>query len=583
MLEETRASSTRQSPNAAMNKLDPRVTVRACTGPVVCALGSCTLAWAVVLWLVPNSSFSAWDDWAYARGALAFIAGDGIHYYGWASMPELGQWLWAWPFVKMLGPSPATLRIATIASAIIGLLAFYYLVIQCSPGRPWLASFVTASLGLCPLFFWLSGTFMTDVPSLAFSLVALACYDHAWRDGAPLWLLPAAIFACLTAATRQTGLAVPVAAALMVLSRRGRRDIASLLAVVAPLACGLWTLWWFNQRHDTNPMALNTVTDVARLLPLTGLDLFLGALVLGICSIPLLVLAPAKSSWPALFFLAIVLTGGAIALTLRTGQWSDLAGAQAIAHALKTGLYFPYMGNTLPDGFYVIGRDPEPMLIRRPVQFVLTAMACVAGAWLIASLVQGIRTWRSSRRPLSLLAVFTVIQALILPLAPRPYDRYYLALIPGVFAFLGAVADPARLRWKAAIVTVLVFGLLCIATTRDWFTWTAATWTLGQRAMDEHGMAAKDIEAGTAWDGWHSPRNAVRLTPEQYQKKLEYRGFVVPMDHFLFPDLTGKYALSLTHWPQTRIFDSEPFRLWLFSEPGEVYLLEFAPDEAKHK
>src|ERR1051326_6354174 len=116
MLEETQRSSTHQSPNRA-NKPNPRVTLRSSIVPVGCALGSFTLAWAVVLWLVPNSSVSVWDDWAYARGALAFIAGDGIHYYGWASMPELGQWLWAWPFVKLLGPSSATLRIATIASA----------------------------------------------------------------------------------------------------------------------------------------------------------------------------------------------------------------------------------------------------------------------------------------------------------------------------------------------------------------------------------------------------------------------------------------------------------------------------------
>jgi len=587
MLDEIQANTAATS-NATSGDINLAARERASIVPVTCALGSFALAWAVVIWLLPYSNFSVWDDWAYAKGALAFIAGDGIHYYGWASMPELGQWLWAWPFVKLLGPSQATLRIATIASATVGLIAFYDLVLQYRPGRPWLASFATASLGLSPLFFWLSGTFMTDVPSLAFSLVALACYDRALRNSAPLWLLPAAIFTCLAVTMRQPGLAVPVAAGLVLLSRGPARKAASWLAVVVPLACGLGTLWWFNQRPDANPMTLHTLGGtknfVTEILPLVGLELFVGLLLLGICCIPLLVLAPTKSSWSALLLLAIFLAAGAIGLALKTGQWPvNSSGFPAIVEALKTGQYFPYMGSTLPDGFFVIGHDPEPMLVRRPVQFALTAIACIAGAWFMASLVGGVRAWRSSGRPLGLLAIFTVIQALILPLAPRPYDRYYLALLPGVLAFLAAVADPAKLRRGPALLTVLLVGLICVTTTRDWFTWTAATWKLGQRAIEQRGVAAQDIEGGTAWDGWHSPGNAVRLTRENYQKKLEYRGFVIPMDHFLFPDLTGKCALSLTHWPRTRILDSEAFQLWLFSEPREVYLLEFAPAEAKHK
>src|SRR5262249_7411553 len=162
-------------------------------------------------------------------------------------------------------------------------------------------------------------------------------------------------------------------------------------------------------------------------------------------------------------------------------------------------------------------------------------------------------------RPLGLLAVFTLIQALILPLAPRPYDRYYLALLPGILAFLASVRDQHVLRWRLALPVLVAFGLVSVITTRDWFTWTAATWKLGERAIVQRGIAAREIEGGTAWDGWLSPDNAVRLTPKEYQKKLEYRGFVIPMDHFLFPDLTGKYALSLSTSPQTRILDSEPF------------------------
>src|SRR5262249_46284372 len=223
------------------------------------------------------------------------------------------------------------------------------------------------------------------------------------------------------------------------------------LAVAVPLACGFGTLWWFSRRDDANPMSLHTVGDVqnfvTQLLPLIGLELFVGVLVLALSSIPIIMLVPTRSAWSAVPFLAIVLAACAVGLALKTGQWpAQDSGAQAIAQALKTGLYFPYMGSTLPDGFFVIGHDPEPMLVRRPVQYALTAIACVAGAWFIVSLVQGVRAWRTSGRPLGLLALFTVIQVLILPLAPRPYDRYYLAILPGVLLLLARAAEPRRCR-----------------------------------------------------------------------------------------------------------------------------------------
>ena len=139
------------------------------------ALAAVTVAWAVLFMVIPpgRQDFPLNDDWAFAKGAFAFAEGEGIHYQRWASMPQLGQWLWAWPLVEIFGESHAALRFSTVVLSLLSVLAFFDLLGQAglSPAR---AAFVAACFGLNPLYFLLSGTFLTDVPSLAFCQVSTA-------------------------------------------------------------------------------------------------------------------------------------------------------------------------------------------------------------------------------------------------------------------------------------------------------------------------------------------------------------------------------------------------------------------------
>lgn len=150
--------------------------------PLVWVLLSSTLAWLILFACFPPESqdFPLNDDWAFGRGALVFARGEGIHYGKWASMPQLGQWLWACPFVRLLRPSFFALRTSTIALSWLGLWSFYDLLRQeIWPGKR--AALAAAAMAFHPLFFLLQGTFMTDVPALSFALASLALYVRA-RD-----------------------------------------------------------------------------------------------------------------------------------------------------------------------------------------------------------------------------------------------------------------------------------------------------------------------------------------------------------------------------------------------------------------
>src|SRR5262249_55411064 len=75
-----------------------------------------------------SQNFPLADDWSFSRGAVAFARGGGVHYDGWPSMPLLGQWIWAAPFVWVAGASHVALRVSTIVLAGLGFVALWDLL-----------------------------------------------------------------------------------------------------------------------------------------------------------------------------------------------------------------------------------------------------------------------------------------------------------------------------------------------------------------------------------------------------------------------------------------------------------------------
>src|ERR1700741_2418256 len=110
-----------------MKALRPRL---ARSLPIVACLSTSAVLWGVVFTTIRpvEQNFPLDDDWAYSKGAFAFARGDGIHYYGHPAMPLLGQWLWAYPYIKAFGESHAALRFSTILLSWLGILAFYDLL-----------------------------------------------------------------------------------------------------------------------------------------------------------------------------------------------------------------------------------------------------------------------------------------------------------------------------------------------------------------------------------------------------------------------------------------------------------------------
>jgi hypothetical protein len=523
--------------------------------PLAAALLTSLLSWLLVFLLIPPPAqrFPLIDDWAFARGLFYWLRGGGIRYLQWASMPLLGQWMWAAPWVWIFGDDLAALRVSTIVLSWLGLGAFYDLLRQAEIERG-AAGFVTAVLAFNPLFFLLQGTFMTDVPSLSFSLISLALYCRGLQRSRLSFYMAGAIFALLAVTTRPNTVTVPLISAMLLAGRPGpRRKALWWLLAFGPVLAGAAIYGWFRFRDDIRPLGIAWPETQT----VFGISLGIAEMA-GLAVLPLFVLDPHPGA-PKAFAISL-----AVLVPTALYWWRNAA------FVVYCGLFPTVDGVISVYGVYSAHQyvGQRPVLLEEPMRLVLTILGCIGAAFLAARMLNKCSSYWARRAddnasPVVPLLLMSVLQLPFVLAPERVYDRYFLPLLPGALYLAAPLA--AGIRWKswAAFAVLGGFALVCVSLTHDWLAWNSARWELGRKAVGE-GIDARDIEGGLEWDGWYSP--GLRLSaPEQPQ------GLANPLTQSYFPHLTGRYALAFSQVPRSVIVGKQAYSQWL--PPGERHFL----------
>jgi hypothetical protein len=546
----------------------PRITLHRLrlmlsTGFVIAGL---LLPWLVIFVALPPAleNFPVNDDWAFAKAFRGLVEGRGLNYQGWASMPLWGQFVWAWPWTLALGLSHVTLRISTIVLSWLGLWAFYDLLDQQGVPRR-IAALTTLALAWTPYMMLLSGSFMTDVPSLSFCLIALALYSRAMRGYNLRLLLWATVPALLATTNRQNAIMAPLAA-LILLARdqRCRQDSLWWLIVSLPAVACILCHRWFTERPDTVPRWPVLLVPGQVLLYAFVIVHFIGVFLW-----PVLALVPGRGRW---------------------WMWALCLGLMVAAQGFFYGFsikennfgLFPYLDPWFPEalqvqGYYIAGVQP-PLYMSAGLRAALTIMGILGGAEILSRLIDYI-----ARRPaLNILTVFTILQGLLL-FASRPlYDRYVFVLLPGAFALVVTAGDLLRPRLALGTLLIVASGILSVAVTHDWLETNSARWRIATRAV-QSGLDPREIDGGREWVGWHSAVMARLRNPPRFAELP--RGVNYWPDQYEFPGLPGTYAVSFSsvvydlehHIIPTRQIDSERYWLWLSPKERKVFVLKYIP------
>jgi hypothetical protein len=176
------------------------------------------------------------DDWAYARILEEFVRTGRFIPLGFIGMNQFTQTLMAYPFVKVFGSGWGTLHLFTLVmgSGVLGLTLIWMRQLGASRAMAFAAALAWIAN---PVFFGLSGSFMTDVPFLFLLLLCLIFANRSIADekavGAFVLFILSIVAAMLL---RQPALWLAIAYGVACFDRKKRWAGARLLI---PMTCAV--------------------------------------------------------------------------------------------------------------------------------------------------------------------------------------------------------------------------------------------------------------------------------------------------------------------------------------------------------
>ena len=464
--------------------------------------GVAVLLPALVSLAAGSFSISQGDDWAYRRIAEHFAQTGHVVFNGWPSMPLIGQLVWSWPFLRVMGDHGLAFGTSTAVLAVIGVSGAYYVARQVL-ARSWAAGAVLLVVAT-PLFAWSTSTFMTDVPTFAAEMICLALgvaalSRHGWPRAA--FLGGAIAVGLFGISIREFAIAAPIAVLFCAsASDSSRRHRYWYLAagVVVLIVCAFvfrWSTHVPGLLHETfTPPSRASIASVAH-------DYYTMAFMVS----P----AVALAAWRR--------------LSLRM-SWATITAIATIALGFVVARHFGsvFVGNYLnPEG--IAGSSllagARPTLLPASLWNLLNVVGLVSGGLLAGIAVtvdrHALRRWRSWEwgTPIGIVWLFGGLFAIGLALygliTASFYDRYLWPLVFALAVLLIYYNQPTSRRECPPLVSgfiVALFALLVLvatALTVNADAYGAARWHAGQIAVS-NGIPAKEVDAGFEWVGAHT-------------------------------------------------------------------------------
>jgi hypothetical protein len=205
------------------------VTTRRYELPLALAL----FAAAIVI-VDPRGNFPLDDDWDFAIATWRFAESGVFRFTPFTAVSLRLQVLWGALWALLFGQSFTVLRVSTLFLSAATIVVFHRFLRQLPLAPRW-RTLALFSLIAHPIFFWSSFTYMTQVPYLFLSVVAMAAFYRGVRDESVGWMVAGALAAVGSFFIRQTGVvnAVPPLVALVLLRQAGSARRTFLLTIAA--------------------------------------------------------------------------------------------------------------------------------------------------------------------------------------------------------------------------------------------------------------------------------------------------------------------------------------------------------------
>ncbi|MGD0138851.1 MAG: glycosyltransferase family 39 protein [Tepidisphaeraceae bacterium] len=478
------------------------------------------------------------DDWSYAFVVRRLLDTGRIDYNGWSAPVILTHVLWGAMFARVFGYSFVVLRFSTLPFA-AGSALFCYLLARRADLRPAAAIFLSLLLCLSPLFLPLAASFMTDVPALCYSLIALYVFVLAAQArsirAALAWLAVGAVCGMIGGMGRQTVWVVPLCIIpyLAVLRRSEPRFIAAAAAawllVVVDVAM---TLRWFDRQPWVylDPPILQCV----RMGLVHPHICFTNTLMVGFTVVMFTLPAAlafdvecisrlwrGRKTWQAAVVAAVVLILS-VAMSLKPqlgmGPWLyNIVTVKGVIGSLE-------LSGRRPIALPLAARGFVSALVLATCYLLVTR--CVEFALMPRFSLSKLRRFFSTPETRPVLAIFAIAYFAVLIVRSaqdQVFDRYCLPLIP-------CLAIPLLRGRRLAIGWPLlaVYIAYALASTHDNLALAAARRAAVER-LESHGIPRTEIAAGFEYDFYtqleemgHVNRYGITNPPHAFNESQGY-------------------------------------------------------------
>ena len=508
-------------------------------------LGSFFLIW-------PVGHYTIEDDWAYAQSLLILHESGEVRILQWNPMTLVTHLFWGLLFTKTLGFSFTVTKISVVVMLWFECLLLIAVLRHVGAREPWI---VLASLALLlnPLHLFQGFLYGTDVPAAAWGLLALLGYLRG-LTARPIswpWIVAGSFGVAMGWGIRQSGILVAAAlgAYLLFHDRKRLFDLRFLLAafLLPGLAIVGFSGWYF-LIHGPTVMFERSRQDVLNTL-------------LGLGAPSALAMLYCLSAYLAFLALPVLL---AVPWSSYRPRWGSPRGiATVTASVAVMGLFgwltwgvhlrFPYLRNKItqfgllsPNEILVGDR---PVLWSSTVGWVVSGVLCLGVVALILLLTRRPEeddpgeTRTVARRLIGWLFCLQGIYAFLTQ--GILFDRHLLLFLPTILLLI-VLAVPTRVRARPILAALCLglYGFYGIATTHDLHAMSRRAFELGTDLMQE-GVDAQQIDAGSAFDGWHMHARSWAETRFHRQPSLARPGDGVWV-HMLTPRLVTRYVVSLS-------------------------------------
>ena len=459
------------------------------------------------------------DDWTYAWSVERLVRNGSLEVLDWSAVYPLSHVLWGSAWSLVFGFSFLTLRLSTLALALLAACALYLILRELDATKR-VAFLGALTFAANPVVLLLSSSFMSDMPFVACTLMALLCYIRAMRRGRVYLVWWGGAWALAAFFDRQIGVLTPLAALPLLVRQAHTTPIRRwnvLLAVAVTwtaMFVGSIALMAFFKPTGEMMKLVDRLNYVLQIPLTTYVTYNLYVLcTIAFYSLPaLLAMATVRGLWRTrfLFFVTIavlaLLVGftGEVPSPLRAGgTWTlvEVGGSRGLINGSSPDSRGGMMLEIVlrASGLLALALAMLSLRTRDDASTNASGQVTPVSRRFAQRLLGGFkRIPITTRTPL----VFYLLGYLVLANVLWMYnDRYLIVLVPLIVALaLGARqrADPLP---RLACVALTIFAVIAVAGTRDALRFNQSVRDSWQTLVNS-GVRPSDIDAGYAWTGW---------------------------------------------------------------------------------